>query len=57
MDNNTILSIGMLGVFGCSAGGLWMLIKGNNRKRGWLMLIMAIVLAANVAILLIPVKA
>jgi hypothetical protein len=56
MDTNTILSIGMLGVFGCGAGGLWMLIKGHNRKRGWLLLIMAAVLAANVAILMMPVK-
>ena len=55
MDINTILSIGMLGVFACAAGVVWMLKKGNNRKRGLLMLAMAVVLAVNVAILMVPV--
>jgi hypothetical protein len=56
MDNSTILSIAMAGIFACTGGGLWMLIKGGNRKRGLLMLVMAVVLAANVAILMMPVK-
>jgi hypothetical protein len=56
MDNSTILSIAMAGIFACTGGGLWMLIKGGNRKRGILMLVMAVVLAANVAILMVPVK-
>jgi hypothetical protein len=54
MDSSTILSIAMLGIFACIGGGLWMIIKGGNRKRGILMLVMAAVLAANVAILMVP---
>ncbi len=56
MDQNTILSISMLGLFACIGGGCWLIFKGGNRKRGLLMLVMAIVLAANMAIMMMPVK-
>jgi hypothetical protein len=56
MDAGTTLSIAMIGIFASIGGGLWMIIKGGNRKRGILMLVMAAVLAANVAILMLPVK-
>jgi hypothetical protein len=56
MDQSTILSIAMLGLFACTGGGFWMILKGGNRKRGLLLLVMAAVLAANIAILMVPVK-
>lgn len=56
ISQSTVLSLVMLGVFGCVAGGIYILRKGNNRKRGMLMLVLAGVLAANVAILLVPLK-
>lgn len=42
-------SIAMLGAFACVAGGIAMIRRGERRKGG-LMLVMAVVLVANVAI-------
>lgn len=56
VDQSTILSLVMLGVFAIAGGGVWMIVKGGNRKRGLLMLVMAAVLAANLAILMVPIR-
>ena len=50
-----ILSILMLAGAALLAGGVYVLRKGINRKQGWLMLLAAGVMFANVAIGLIPV--
>ncbi|MEG3085843.1 hypothetical protein [Sphingomonas sp. PB4P5] len=57
MNSETLTGIGaaapaiaMLGVFACVAGGSYLLIKGRERKRALLMLVMAAVLLANVLI-------
>ena len=47
----TLLSIAMIAAFVLAAGGLYMLIKGKDRKRGALMLLAALVTLANVLIL------
>ena len=46
----TTLSLAILAAFALSAGGLWLILKGRNRKQGTLMLVMAAVLVANVLI-------
>ncbi len=50
-----ILSILMLGGTALLAGGIYILRKGENRKQGWLMLVAALVMFANVGIWSIPV--
>jgi thiol:disulfide interchange protein len=52
-----ILSIAMLAAFALVWGGLWLVVKKRDRKRGWLMVVMAIVLLGNVLIWAVPVKA
>jgi len=42
--------IGMLGMFACLIGGIALIAKKRDKKKGVLMLIMAAVLLANVAI-------
>ncbi|MDB5662838.1 MAG: hypothetical protein JWM38_1137 [Sphingomonas bacterium] len=57
MGNGTIgavLSIAMLAVFALVAGGVWLIAKKADRKRGVLMLVMALVLLGNVLILAWP---
>jgi hypothetical protein len=44
------LSIAMLAVFALSAGGVWLIAKARDRKRGILMLVAALVLLGNVLI-------
>lgn len=44
-------AIAMLGVFALTGGGLYLLRRGNDAKRGWLMLVAALVLFGNVLIL------
>ncbi|MEP6785594.1 MAG: hypothetical protein ABI898_07615 [Sphingomonadales bacterium] len=41
----------MLAVFALIAGGIYLLRKGSDRKRGTLMLIAAVVMFANVLIM------
>ncbi len=48
------LSIAMLTVFALTGGALWLLFQRRDRKRGGLMLLAAIVIAANVAIWVMP---
>lgn len=59
--NNTLTSIaqaapaiGMIGAFACLLGGLYLVSKGRERRRGVLLLIMAVVLVANVLIWTLP---
>ena len=40
----------MLGMFACLIGGIVLIVKKRDRKKGVLMLVMAAVLLANVAI-------
>ena len=56
MESGTglFLSIAMLGVFALGAGGGWMLKR--DRKRGLLMIGVALVLLANVLILVWPIR-
>jgi predicted permease len=55
--DGTILSILMLAGIALVAGGLYLLVARRDRKRGGLMLVAALVMFANVAILALPVKA
>lgn len=48
------LSIAMLAVFLLAGGGLWMIAKRRDLKRGLLMVVAALVIAANVAIWTVP---
>lgn len=47
----TLLSIAMIAAFVLAAGGVYLLVKGKDRKRGALMLLAALVTFANVLIL------
>ncbi|MDZ7588303.1 MAG: hypothetical protein U5J78_03820 [Parasphingorhabdus sp.] len=51
--SGVILSLLMIGGFALLAGGIYLLAQKRDRLRGWLMLIAAIVLFGNVAILTI----
>ena len=52
-----ILSVAMLAAFALAWGGVWLVVKRRDRKRGWLMVVMAVVLLVNVLIWAVPVKA
>lgn len=52
----TILSILMLAGIALSAGGIYLIGKKQDPKRGWLMIVMAVVMFANVAIWVVPIK-
>ncbi len=43
-------AIAMLGMFACLIGGIALIVKKSDTKKGVLMLVMAAVLLANVAI-------
>jgi hypothetical protein len=43
-------AIAMLGMFACLIGGLMLIVKRRDTKKGVLMLVMAAVLLVNVAI-------
>ena len=43
-------AIAMLGMFACLIGGIALIVKKRDTKKGVLMLVMAAVLLANVAI-------
>ena len=49
------LSIAMLAVFALTIGGVWLIAKRRDGKRGGLMLVMAVVLLGNVLIAAWPV--
>jgi hypothetical protein len=50
----TLMSIAMIAAFLLAAGGVWMLVKGRDRKRGLLMLLAALVTLGNVLIWVVP---
>ena len=50
----TLLSIAVIGALGLVIGGLWLLIKKGERKKGLLMLGAAAVLFVNVLIWSLP---
>ena len=52
---NLILSVLMLAGAALLAGGIIVLRRGTNKKQGWLMILAAAVMFANVAIGSIPV--
>lgn len=47
---NAAPAIAMLAAFACLFGGVWQLRRGPDRRKGWLLIIMAAVLVANVLI-------
>jgi len=49
------LSIAMIAAFLLAGGGLWLIVKRRDVKRGMLMLVAALVIAGNVAIWTIPI--
>lgn len=53
--SNLILSVLMLAGAALLAGGIYVLRNGINKKQGWLMILAAAVMFANVAIWTIPV--
>ncbi|WP_106639183.1 hypothetical protein [Allosphingosinicella vermicomposti] len=52
---NLALSIGMLAVFALGAGGMWLIAKKRDVKRGVLMLIAGAVILGNVLIWTMPI--
>lgn len=50
------LSLLMLGGLLLGIGGLWMIVRKGDAKRGWLMIVAAVVMFANVAIWTMPVR-
>lgn len=50
------LSMLMLAGFLLGGGGVWMLLKKGDTKRGWLMIVAAMVMFANVAIWTMPTR-
>lgn len=49
-----LMSIAMLAVFLLAGGGLWLIAKARDRKKGGLMLAAAAVLLVNVLIWTLP---
>ena len=53
--NNLLLSIAMLAVGALLTGGVWLIAKAQDRKRGILMIIAALVLMGNILIWTLPI--
>ncbi len=49
-----VLSMLMMGGLLLGAGGVWLLVKGRDRKRALLMLAAALIMFGNVAVWLVP---
>ncbi|HEX2763979.1 MAG TPA: hypothetical protein VHM92_09110 [Allosphingosinicella sp.] len=49
-----ILSIAVLAAFALTGGGLWLVFKRGEKRQGWLMVLAAAVLFANVLIWSLP---
>lgn len=45
-----LLAVAMIGGFACAIGGGWMIVKGRDRQKGALLLVMAAVLMGNVLV-------
>jgi hypothetical protein len=54
---SAILSVAMLAAFALLAGGVWLIVKRAERKKGLLMIAAAAVILANVAIWTAPLPA
>jgi len=52
---STILSLLMLAGIALSAGGIYLIGKKRDPKRGWLMIVAAVVVFGNVAIWAMPI--
>lgn len=48
--NSAAPAIAMLAAFACAIGGGWMIRSRRDPKRGWLLVVMALVLLGNVLI-------
>jgi uncharacterized membrane protein HdeD (DUF308 family) len=55
MTQSFIPSLAMIGVLALIGGGIHLIRKGQDRKRGWLMIVAALVLFGNILILTLPV--
>jgi predicted MFS family arabinose efflux permease len=53
--NNIFISIAMLAVGALLTGGVWLIAKVQDRKRGVLMIIAALVLLGNILIWTLPI--
>lgn len=47
---SAFLAVAMLGALACAIGGGWMIVKGRDRLKGALLLVMAVVLVGNVLV-------
>ena len=47
---SALLGVAMLGAFACAIGGSYMLVKGRERQKGVLLIVMAAVLIGNVLV-------
>jgi hypothetical protein len=47
---STLLSLTVLASFALAGGGLWLMLKRRDRKKGVLMLVAALVLLGNVLV-------
>lgn len=51
-----ILSIAVLAAFALTGAGLWLVFRKGERRQGWLMVLAAAVLFANVLIWSLPTR-
>jgi len=51
-----VLSLLMLVAIALGAGGLYFIVRRKDYKRGWLMIVAAVVMLANVAIMTAPME-
>ena len=51
-----VLSLLMLAAIALGAGGLYLIVRRKDYKRGWLMIVAAVVMLANVAIMTAPME-
>jgi predicted permease len=49
-------TLGMIAVLALIWGGVFLIRKGDDRQKGWLMIVAALVLFANILILTWPVQ-
>jgi high-affinity Fe2+/Pb2+ permease len=55
ISTSAALSIAMLAAFALVWGGIWLIAKRRDRKRGILMLVAAAVLVGNVLVWVVPI--
>lgn len=54
--HNLLPTLGMIAVIVLIWGGIYLIRKGSERQKGWLMIVAAAVLFANIVILTWPVQ-